>query len=171
MPKIPVISIVDDDESVRFSIAALVRSLGHVAHAFASAEDFLASSEASVTDCLVADIQMPGMSGIELQKRLATTGNRVPMIFVTAFSEDHISKQVLAGRDRSAQQAVRRRHARELHRNGLGVARIASGLGRGIVSAGGFGKNRRRCRQKDRPAPRLARGPIRITASRKYLYL
>ena len=97
LPKIPVVSIVDDDESVRFSIAALVRSLGHVAHAFASAEDFLAPSEASATDCLVADIQMPGMSGIELQKRLATTGNRVPMIFVTAFSEDHISKQVLAG--------------------------------------------------------------------------
>ena len=97
MSKIPVVSIIDDDESVRFSIAALVRSLGHIAYAFASAEDFLASSEASATDCLVTDIQMPGMSGIELQKTLATTGNRVPVIFVTAFPEDRISQQVLAG--------------------------------------------------------------------------
>lgn len=96
MSKLPVVSVIDDDESVRVSVAALVRSLGHIAHAFASAEDFLASSELGATDCLVTDIQMPGMSGIELQQTLATSGRALPTIFITAFPEDRIRKQVLA---------------------------------------------------------------------------
>jgi FixJ family two-component response regulator len=96
LPKIPVISVVDDDESVRIAIGALVRSLGHVAYAFASAEDFLNSAEAEATDCLIADIQMPGMSGIELQQVLAASGRRVPMIFITAFPKDRIRNQVLS---------------------------------------------------------------------------
>src|SRR5579859_843262 len=96
LPQIPVVSVVDDDESVRVSVAALIRSLGHQAHAFGSAEDFLASTAAEATDCLVVDIQMPGMSGLELQQTLATSGRWIPIIFVTAFLEDRIKKQVLA---------------------------------------------------------------------------
>src|SRR5271157_3053868 len=90
------VSVVDDDESVRASIGALVRSLGRVACTFASAEDFLSSSEAEATDCLIADIQMPGMTGIELQLALATAGRKLPIIFITAFPENRIREQVLA---------------------------------------------------------------------------
>jgi FixJ family two-component response regulator len=90
------ISVVDDDEAVRVSIGALVRSLGRVARTFASAEDFLNSPEAHATDCLIADIQMPGMTGIELQQALATAGRKVPIIFITAFPDNRIEQQVLA---------------------------------------------------------------------------
>jgi FixJ family two-component response regulator len=90
------ISVVDDDEAVRVSLGALVRSLGRVAHTFASAEEFLNSVEAQATDCLIADIQMPGMTGIELQQALAAAGRRVPIIFITAFPENRIREQVLA---------------------------------------------------------------------------
>jgi FixJ family two-component response regulator len=96
LPKIPVVSVVDDDESVRVSIRALVRSLGYAAYAFASAEALLSSREAEASDCLIADIQMPGMSGVELQQALALKGRKVPIIFITAFPEDHIRDQVLA---------------------------------------------------------------------------
>jgi FixJ family two-component response regulator len=96
LSKIPVVSVVDDDDSVRASIGALVRSLGYTAYAYASAEELLDSGEAAASDCLVADIQMPGMSGIELQRTLARQGHQVPIIFITAFPEDRIRSQVLA---------------------------------------------------------------------------
>lgn len=89
-------SVVDDDESVRVSIGALVRSLGRMARTFASARDFLDSAEAEATDCLIADIQMPGMSGVELQRELVTRGRTIPIIFITAFPEGRIKEQVLA---------------------------------------------------------------------------
>jgi FixJ family two-component response regulator len=91
-----VVSVVDDDPSVRVSVGALVRSLGYSACAFASAEDFLNSAELKTTDCLVADIQMPGMSGIELQKTLNAQGRKLPIVFITAYPEDYIKQQVLA---------------------------------------------------------------------------
>jgi FixJ family two-component response regulator len=90
------ISVVDDDESVRTSIGALVRSLGRAAHTFASAEDFLGSSELDATDCLISDIQMPSMTGIELQEELAKRGRKLPIIFITAFPGNRINDQVLA---------------------------------------------------------------------------
>jgi FixJ family two-component response regulator len=96
LTRTPTVSVVDDDESVRVAIGALVRSLGRVACTFASAEDFLNSPEAEDTDCLIADIQMPGMTGIELQQTLATRGNRVPIVFITAFPEARIREHVLA---------------------------------------------------------------------------
>jgi FixJ family two-component response regulator len=96
LPRLPTVAVVDDDESVRISIGALVRSLGHVACTFASAQDFLDSPEADATDCLIADVQMPGMTGIELQQTLVTQGRRVPLIFITAFPEGRIKEQVLA---------------------------------------------------------------------------
>ena len=84
----PVISIVDDDGSVRAATGNLVRSLGYVVHAFASAEEFLGSPHLNDTSCVIADVQMPAMSGLELQAHLLTEGYRVPFIFITAFSVD-----------------------------------------------------------------------------------
>ena len=83
----PVISIVDDDASVREATRALVRSLGYAAATFASGEEFLGSGRIDETSCLITDLQMPGMSGIELQRRLISDGRCLPIIFVTASPE------------------------------------------------------------------------------------
>lgn len=96
MPETPVVSVVDDDQAVRAATQRLVRSLGYRAHAFASAEDFLNSPEVEATDCLVADIQMPGMSGPEMQLVLVNKRPELPIIFITAFPDDRIREQVLA---------------------------------------------------------------------------
>ena len=95
MPQVPVISIVDDDASVRVATNRLVRSLGYIAHTFASAEEFLASSQANDTCCMIADVQMPGMSGIELQSHLLAQGRRLPIIFITAFPEESARTKAL----------------------------------------------------------------------------
>ena len=87
MPHTPVIAIVDDDESFRRATTSFIRSLSYSAAAFPSADAFLHSTAVENTDCLISDIQMPGMSGIELQSHLIAQGHRVPIIFVTAFPE------------------------------------------------------------------------------------
>jgi FixJ family two-component response regulator len=92
---VAVISIIDDDASVRVATHRLVRSLGHVAHTFASADDFLRSSQLNDTSCVIADVHMPGMSGIELQNLLKTQGHRLPIIFITAFPEESVRAQAL----------------------------------------------------------------------------
>jgi FixJ family two-component response regulator len=89
------ISIIDDDASVRVATNRLVRSLGYIAHTFASAEEFLASSQANDTSCVIADVQMPGMSGIELQSHLLAQGRRLPIIFITAFPEESARTRAL----------------------------------------------------------------------------
>jgi FixJ family two-component response regulator len=91
----PVISIVDDDGSVRAATCNLVRSLGYVVYAFASAEEFLRSPHLNDTSCVIADVQMPAMSGLELQARLLAEGYRVPFIFITAFSVDNARARAL----------------------------------------------------------------------------
>src|ERR1700757_4112258 len=78
------ISIIDDDESVRHATKGLLRSLGYGASAFASVEDFLRSGRVDDTSCLITDVRMPGMSGVELQRLLIAQGNRTPVIFMTA---------------------------------------------------------------------------------------
>jgi FixJ family two-component response regulator len=88
------ISIVDDDESVRESTKALVRSLGYSARAFASAEEFL-DSNPDETACLILDVQMKGLSGVELQQRLIEQGCRTPIIFVTAFPDERVRDHAL----------------------------------------------------------------------------
>jgi FixJ family two-component response regulator len=93
----PVISIVDDDESVREATRGLVRSLGYTAETFCSAEEFLDSARLDDTSCIIADVQMPGVSGVELQDRLIAEGRPLPMIFITAFPEDRVRKRALAG--------------------------------------------------------------------------
>jgi len=92
----PVISIVDDDASFRRATARLVRSLGHSVAAFSSAEEFLKSDRIHDTACLISDVQMPGMSGIELQNRLLAKGFRLPVIFITAYPESRAREQALA---------------------------------------------------------------------------
>ena len=89
------ISIVDDDESVREATKELVRSLGYSATAFASAEDFLQSEQLSTTDCLISDVQMPGLSGIDLQRRLIADGHHMPIIFITAFPDERARARAL----------------------------------------------------------------------------
>ena len=95
LPKVPVISIVDDDQSVREATSALVRSLGFTAVTFASAEDFLGSGRLDETSCLITDLQMPGLSGDELQSRLIAQGCRMPVICVTAFPETKVRARML----------------------------------------------------------------------------
>ena len=95
MPKVPVISIVDDDESVREATKGLVRSLGYVAATFASGEEFLNSGRVNDTSCLITDVQMPGLDGLELQSRLTAMGRHVPIIFVTAFPQERIRARAL----------------------------------------------------------------------------
>lgn len=89
------ISIIDDDGSVRTATESLVRSLGFIAHTFASAEEFLQSPSVDETCCLISDVQMPHMSGIDLQKRLLALGHRTPIIFITAFPEEHVQENAL----------------------------------------------------------------------------
>ena len=95
MKLLPVISIVDDDESVREAIEFLVRSLGYNALTFRSAEEFLGSDQVSATFCLITDVQMPGLNGIELQDRLIAAGHRVPTIFISAFPSEKVERRVL----------------------------------------------------------------------------
>jgi FixJ family two-component response regulator len=89
------ISIVDDDQAVRESTKDLVRSLGYSAAAFASVEEFLGSEQLNATDCVIADVQMPGLSGIDLQQRLLANGRNVPIIFITAFPDERTRKRAL----------------------------------------------------------------------------
>jgi FixJ family two-component response regulator len=91
-----VISIVDDDASFRRATARLVRSLGHAVAAFSSAEEFLSSDRLRNTACLISDVQMPGMSGIELQNQLRAQGVQLPVIFITAYPESKAREQALA---------------------------------------------------------------------------
>jgi FixJ family two-component response regulator len=97
LPRVPVISIIDDDASVRVAANRLVRSLGYVAHTFASAKEFLQSSCMDDTWCVIADVQMPGMSGVDLQSLLNAQGRYVPIIFITAFPEESIRTRALEG--------------------------------------------------------------------------
>ena len=93
--EIPLISIVDDDDTVRRATEGLVRSLGLATRTFESAESFLQSSLVSDTRCLILDVQMPGMSGIELQNHLSYLGFDIPIIFVTAYPDETVKARAL----------------------------------------------------------------------------
>jgi FixJ family two-component response regulator len=81
----PIVAIVDDDASVRRALQRLIRSAGYIIQTFASAHEFLGSLPTPRAACLVLDIQLPGMSGFDLQKRLAADGVGIPVIFITAY--------------------------------------------------------------------------------------
>jgi FixJ family two-component response regulator len=84
-PEAQVIAIVDDDEGVRSAVHAVLKSAGLSPRSFASAEEFLGYGKRSETACLIADIEMPGMNGLELQAKLAEDEGRIPIIFITAY--------------------------------------------------------------------------------------
>jgi len=90
------VSIVDDDPFVRTATSSLVRSLGWEAREFASASAFLGSGMASRTRCLVCDVQMPAMDGIELLDLLQGQGHRIPTLFITAFASTRVCERVQA---------------------------------------------------------------------------
>lgn len=90
MAKRQLISIVEDDEPFRESMRKLMTALGYTAEAFASAADFLGSPLLAETVCLVADVQMPGMTGVELHKHLVDAGYAIPTILVTAYPDDAV---------------------------------------------------------------------------------
>jgi FixJ family two-component response regulator len=90
-----VVMIVDDDDSMRRAARRLVRSFGLAVDTFASAEDFLASGRMAETACLVLDVQMPGLSGIELQSKLIAEGYLIPVIFITAFVDEKTQARAL----------------------------------------------------------------------------
>jgi FixJ family two-component response regulator len=96
LSKAPLIAIVDDDDSFRRATTSFIRSLGYAALQFASADSFLKSDRLHDTDCLISDVHMPGMDGIELQRKLIVQGYQLPIIFVTAFSEMSARAQTLA---------------------------------------------------------------------------
>jgi FixJ family two-component response regulator len=93
---VPVIAIVDDNDPFRHATASFIRSLGYAVLQFASAEAFLKSNRLDDTECLISDVQMPGMNGIELRGKLIAQGHHFPIIFVTAFPEMKARAQALA---------------------------------------------------------------------------
>ena len=90
------VSIVDDDESVRESLPDMVRQFGFAAEAFSSAEAFLTSEFVDQTKCLILDVAMPGMSGPDLQRELASRRQLIPIVFITASGDKAIRSRVLA---------------------------------------------------------------------------
>ena len=89
------IAIVDDDDSVRIAVEGLLNSVGSPAQAFESGEEFILSGQQRETGCLIADIRMPGMSGLELQRRLNAEGFRIPIVFITAHGDAKMRMQAL----------------------------------------------------------------------------
>lgn len=90
------IAVIDDDDSLRIALIALVRSAGYTARGFGSAEEFLADGTAQSFACLITDIQMPGMSGIELNEQLAVTGRKLPVIMITARHDAGLEERAMA---------------------------------------------------------------------------
>ncbi|MGA0596528.1 response regulator transcription factor [Enterovirga sp. CN4-39] len=96
MAQAPTIAIVDDDEGVRTSLASLVRSLGYEARTYGSGPEFLHDRLEEEPACMIADIQMPLMTGDELQQNLVSAGRSFPIIFMTAFPTDAVRRRVMA---------------------------------------------------------------------------
>jgi FixJ family two-component response regulator len=97
LPQPLVVSIIDDDLSVRVAVADIVRSMDLTANVFASGQDFLSSNSLAETACIIADVQMPGLSGIELQQALTARDVKIPMVFITAYPDERIRAKALGG--------------------------------------------------------------------------
>ena len=91
----PMIAIVDDDDAVREAMKSLVRSLGYNASMFGTAEAFLNSEQVDDTSCLITDVQMPGLSGLDLQDLLIARAHRFPIIFLTAFPDENVRTRAI----------------------------------------------------------------------------
>jgi len=92
----PLIAVVDDDQSVREALENLISSVGFEVRLFASAENFLDSDTPAQTDCAILDVRLPGLSGLELQQRLAVDGQSIPVIVITAQAEDKTQEEAVA---------------------------------------------------------------------------
>ena len=93
------IAVVDDDESMRDAIQSLVRSLGHNVSTFASANEYLKSEQVHDTSCIITDVQMPGLNGLDLQDHLIAGGHCIPIIFMTGYPYDSVRARAMkAGR-------------------------------------------------------------------------
>lgn len=92
----PLISVVDDDESVRESLPDLLKEFGFDAQSFSSAEDFLSSDWVGQTNCLILDVAMPGMTGPDLQRELTNRRQEIPIVFITAHRDEHVRPRLLA---------------------------------------------------------------------------
>jgi FixJ family two-component response regulator len=90
-----IVMIVDDDESMRKAVRRLIKSSGFAVETFASAEHFLASGRVDATACLVLDVQMPGLNGLELQSRLIAERYQIPIVFITAYNDENAREQAL----------------------------------------------------------------------------
>jgi len=95
MAAAPLISIVDDDDSLRLSLTSLIRSVGFQALSFASAEAFLSSTQARDSQCLIVDVRMSGMNGLELQRHIVAANWRLPIIFITSHVDDDVRAAAL----------------------------------------------------------------------------
>jgi FixJ family two-component response regulator len=95
MPAVPLISIVDDDDSIRNSLDNLIRSVGFHALGFSSAEAFLSSNQAHDTACLILDMRLPGMNGLELQRQIVAANWRIPIIFITSHANGDAEARAL----------------------------------------------------------------------------
>jgi FixJ family two-component response regulator len=95
MPGVPLISIVDDDDSLRNSLDNLIRSVGFQAQGFSSAEAFLSSNQAQETACLILDMRLPGMNGLDLQRQIVAANWRIPIIFITSHADGDAEARAL----------------------------------------------------------------------------
>jgi FixJ family two-component response regulator len=95
MSAAPLISIVDDDDAMRSSLNNLIRSMGFRTQGFASAEEFLNSKQARDTACLLLDVRMPGMNGLDLQRQIVAANWQIPIIFITSHADDDARARAL----------------------------------------------------------------------------
>jgi FixJ family two-component response regulator len=96
--EVPVISVIDDDASIRAAADNFLSSHGYTVHTFATAEDFLRSAHLGASSCIIADVQMPGMSGLDLLEVLRSRGNDTPYIVITAFLNDSVRARTVKAR-------------------------------------------------------------------------
>jgi FixJ family two-component response regulator len=96
MSRPPLISVVDDDDSLRSSLGNLLRSVGFRVQEFASADAFLGGQDARETACLILDVRMPGVNGLELQRHIAAANWRVPIVFITSHADDDARSSAVA---------------------------------------------------------------------------
>ena len=95
MPSVPLIVIVDDDDSLRNSLDNLIRSVGFRAQSFSSAEAFLNSNQVHTTACLILDVRLPGMNGLELQHQIVAANWQIPIIFITSHADGDAQARAL----------------------------------------------------------------------------
>ena len=95
MPGVQLISIVDDDDALRNSLDDLIRSIGFPTQGFSSADAFLSSNQARDTACLILDVRMPGMNGLDLQRQIVAANWQIPIIFITSHADDDARARAL----------------------------------------------------------------------------